>query len=108
MSSGVWLMLQITDCSRAADVHSSLHAGTMRASLTSKDASDQDYRTRRVFESMNDYDFFFDFTSDTPGYWDNFWENGNGLGQGSADPDKYSPTLKEFHKRAWRRELPNG
>ena len=58
---------------------------------------------------MNDfYDPFFDFTIDTSGYWDNFWVNRNGLGQSSADPDKYSPTLKEFHKRAWRRALPNG
>ncbi|MBR6205368.1 MAG: hypothetical protein IKQ60_10110 [Candidatus Methanomethylophilaceae archaeon] len=54
------------------------------------------------------YDPFFDFTSDTPGYWDNFWNNKKGLGLGSADPDKQSPALKEFHKWAWCRELPNG
>ena len=61
-----------------------------------------------MFESMHEYDPLFDFTSDTPGYWDNFWKNRNGLGLGSADPDKCSPALKEFHKRAWCKELPNG
>ena len=54
------------------------------------------------------YDLSFDFTSDTPRYWDHFWENGGGLGLGSADPDIRSHTLKEYHKRAWCRELPNG
>lgn len=54
------------------------------------------------------YDLSFDFTSDTPGYWDHFWENRGGLDLGSADPDFLSPVLKEFHKRAWCRELPNG
>lgn len=54
------------------------------------------------------YDLSFDFTSDTPGYWDHFWENRGGLGLGSADPDSQSPMLKEYHKRAWCRELPNG
>ena len=54
------------------------------------------------------YDMSFDFTSDTPGYWDRFWENRNGLGVGSADPDMSSPMLKEYHKRAWCKELPNG
>lgn len=54
------------------------------------------------------YDLSFDFTSDTPRYWDRFWENRNGLGVGSADPDMSSPMLKEYHKRAWYKELPNG
>ena len=46
------------------------------------------------------YDLSFDFTSDTPGYWDRFWENRNELGVGSADPDMTSPMLKEYHKSA--------
>lgn len=52
------------------------------------------------------YDLSFDFTSDTPGYWDRFWENRNGLGVGSADPDMSSPMLKEYHKRAWCKDSP--
>lgn len=35
----------------------------------------------------NAIDTTFDFTSDTPHYWDNFWQNCDGLGCGSADPD---------------------
>jgi len=27
-------------------------------------------------------DVGFDFTSDSPGYWDKFWENNDGLGGG--------------------------
>ncbi len=45
-------------------------------------------------------DVMFDFTTDTPGYWD---ENKKRL-----DPDFYSPTLKMYHKELWSRELPNG
>lgn len=56
----------------------------------------------------DDLDVWFDFTSDTPGYWDNFWENRNGLGAGNTDPDIESPTLRIFHKILWSRELPNG
>lgn len=39
----------------------------------------------------NAIDTTFDFTSDTPHYWDNFWQNCDGLGCGSADPDTKSP-----------------
>lgn len=53
-------------------------------------------------------DLFFDFTSDTPRYWDRFWENGSGLGRGSADPDRSSPMLREYHRIVWSGELPNG
>lgn len=31
-------------------------------------------------------DVGFDFTSDSPGYWDKFWENNDGLGGCSSDP----------------------
>ena len=53
-------------------------------------------------------DTTFDFTSDTPHYWDNFWQNCEGLGCGSADPDSKSPTLKNYHKLLWSKRLPNG
>lgn len=46
----------------------------------------------------NAIDTTFDFTSDTPHYWDNFWQNCDGLGCGSADPDTKSPTLRKYHK----------
>lgn len=32
-------------------------------------------------------DISFDFTSDSPGYWDGFWERAEGLGYGGSDPD---------------------
>lgn len=53
-------------------------------------------------------DTTFDFTSDTPHYWDNFWQNCDGLGCGSADPDSKSPTLRMYHKILWSKRLPNG
>ena len=57
-------------------------------------------------------DVNFDFTSDTPGFWDNFWdgeaEKKKDLGVIHADPDAYSPTLKEYHRKLWSKRLPNG
>ena len=53
-------------------------------------------------------DTTFDFTSDTPHYWDNVWQNCEGLGCGSTDPDSKSPTLKNYHKLLWSKSLPNG
>lgn len=53
-------------------------------------------------------DVSFDFTTDTPAYWEGFWERKNGLGVGGADPDNASPTLQEYHRVLWSRELPNG
>ncbi len=53
-------------------------------------------------------DVSFDFTSDSPGYWDNFWENGNGLGHGNCDPDAVSQTLRSYHQQLWSRKLPCG
>ena len=38
-------------------------------------------------------DVGFDFTSDSPGYWDKFWENNDGLGGGGSDPDSASAVL---------------
>lgn len=53
-------------------------------------------------------DIQFDFTSDTPGYWDGYWEGNDGLGYGKADPDNSSPTLQKYHQLLWSKELPNG
>jgi hypothetical protein len=53
-------------------------------------------------------DIKFDFTTDTYGYWDIFWERKDGLGCGGSDPDSSSPTLQRYHKILWSRKLPNG
>jgi len=53
-------------------------------------------------------DTAFDFTSDSPGYWDGFWERRQGLGLGGCDPDSASPTLRRYHCELWSRELPCG
>ena len=50
----------------------------------------------------------FDFTTDTPGYWEGFWDRNDGLGGGGADPDSKSPTLKKYHQILWSKQLPNG
>ncbi len=53
-------------------------------------------------------DVTFDFTTDSPGYWDGFWEKNELLGCNGADPDKDSPTLRRYHRLLWSRELPCG
>ena len=53
-------------------------------------------------------DITFDFTTDSPNYWDGFWERNGGLGLGGSDPDISSPTLQRFHKELWSKQLPNG
>lgn len=53
-------------------------------------------------------DVTFDFTTDTPLYWVNFWENNNGLGAGSSDPDSVSKTLQNYQKSLYSRVLPIG
>ena len=58
--------------------------------------------------NLKDIDIHFDFTSDTPGYWDGFWDCNSGLGSGGADPDTRSPMARRFHQLLWSRELPNG
>ena len=50
----------------------------------------------------------FDFTSDTPGYWEGFWAGNAGLGGSKMDPDSASRTLQKYHQILWSRELPNG
>jgi hypothetical protein len=41
-------------------------------------------------------DTTFDFTSDSPHYWDHFWETDGGLGVGGSDPDSASKTLQRL------------
>ena len=53
-------------------------------------------------------DVTFDFTTDTPGFWDGFWERKNGLGASAVDPDNASPTLQRYHQFLWSKTLPNG
>ena len=53
-------------------------------------------------------DISFDFTSDSPDYWDHYWENNGGLGAGNSDPDSTSKTLQKYHQILWSKELPNG
>ncbi len=53
-------------------------------------------------------DTTFDFTSDSPRYWDGFWQNNYGFGGGSSDPDVASKTLQRYHQLLWSRDLPNG
>ena len=61
-------------------------------------------------ETMNKeiIDVTFDFTMDSPGYWDDFWSRNEGLGVGTCDPDACSPTLQRYHKLLWSKTLPNG
>lgn len=53
-------------------------------------------------------DVNFDFTTDTPRYWDNFWESEPILGCAGNDPDSKSKTLRLYHQKLWSKPLPNG
>lgn len=50
----------------------------------------------------------FDFTTDTPRFWDNYWDFMNGIGRSAVDPDTASPMLKKYQQILWSKELPNG
>lgn len=52
-------------------------------------------------------DVHFDFTTDTPYYWDNFW-NDPVFGSFNNDPDCASKTLQKYHSILWSKPLPNG
>ncbi len=54
------------------------------------------------------FDVEFDFTSDTPYFWDNYWDEDNVLGTFNTDPDSDSKTLQHYHKLLWSKQLPNG
>lgn len=53
-------------------------------------------------------DISFDFTSDSPNYWEGFWERNGGFGIGSCDPDSSSLMLQKYHQLLWSKELPCG
>ena len=48
-------------------------------------------------------DVTFDFTSDTPNYWECFY-----AGIDRPDPDSSSPTMKKYQQLLYRKVLPNG
>lgn len=58
--------------------------------------------------TIRDIDVSFNFTSDSKGYWDGFWDRNDGMGAGASDPDSKSATLRKYHKHLWSRWLPNG
>ena len=43
-------------------------------------------------------DTTFGFSTDSPHYWDHFWETGGGLGVGGSDPDSAGKTLQKYHR----------
>lgn len=45
----------------------------------------------------------FDFTSDTPNYWDCFY-----AGEDRPDPDAKSPTMRQYQQMIYSKTLPNG
>lgn len=51
-------------------------------------------------------DVRFDFTTDTPTFWENYWDND--MGKSTVDPDFASKKLKEYHQKIWSKALPNG
>ena len=53
-------------------------------------------------------DTSFDFTTDTPEFWEGFWDRRGGLGLGGNDPDSASKTLQEYHRQLWSKMLPCG
>lgn len=57
---------------------------------------------------MRRIDVNFDFTTDTPHFWDGFWSYKNGLGGSRSDPDALSKTLQKYHQLLWSKKLPNG
>lgn len=53
-------------------------------------------------------DVGFDFTADTPRFWDNCWSSDPILGTFNNDPDSASKMLQLYHKLLWSKRLPNG
>lgn len=53
-------------------------------------------------------DVNFDFTTDTPHFLDNFWDQDNILGTSRKDPDVFSATLQRYQKILYSKKLPNG
>ena len=53
-------------------------------------------------------DVNFDFTTDTPKYWNGYWEKDDLLGSPNGDPDNASKTMQLYHKLLYSKPLPNG
>lgn len=53
-------------------------------------------------------DVHFDFTTDTPYYWDTVWNDHLGYGGTGKDPDAASKTMQLYHSLLWSKPLPNG
>ena len=53
-------------------------------------------------------DVTFDFTTDTPRYWDDYWEGDPLMGRFNNDPDCASKTLRLYQKLLYSKPLPNG
>ena len=66
------------------------------------------YSCQKGGEKMSCIDVNFDFTSDTKGFWDNFWKNDPILGYATRDPDNDSKTMQLYHKLLYSKPLPNG
>ncbi|MDE7406031.1 MAG: hypothetical protein K2M89_04075 [Clostridiales bacterium] len=56
----------------------------------------------------NKIDINYNFTQDTPHYWEGFWDNDSILGGSGHDPDIESKTLQEYQRLLWSKPLPNG
>jgi len=59
-------------------------------------------------KNMIDIDVTFDSTSDSPNYWDGFWERNGERGEGNCDPDSSSIMLQKYHHLLWSKKLPCG
>ena len=51
--------------------------------------------------NLSDIDVNYDFTSDTPRYWDDSVVS-------KPDPDSHSPMMRKYHQLLWSKPLPNG
>jgi hypothetical protein len=51
--------------------------------------------------TLSDIDVNFDFTTDTPQYWDETVAT-------KPDPDSRSPMMRKYHQLLWSKPLPNG
>ena len=53
-------------------------------------------------------DISFDFTTDSPNFWKDYWTTDPLLGHSSVDPDNKSRTLQLYQKLLYSKPLPNG
>lgn len=57
---------------------------------------------------MTSFDINLNFADDTAGYWNNFWDNKDGLGSSHIDPDAKNKNLQLLHQKLWSKKLPTG